>query len=100
MLEPNNVYLGSCYDLIKQIPDKSVDLIITDPPYDFSINESATGIFKYRKNMIGAYKEMEDKNLNKGIDRTIYDEWVRVMKYIYIYMVQQRTNNRLLRLFC
>ena len=33
MLEPNNIYLGDCYELIKQIPDKSIDLIYTDIPY-------------------------------------------------------------------
>lgn len=27
------IYLGDAYELIKQIPDKSIDLILTDPPY-------------------------------------------------------------------
>ena len=31
-MELNNIYLGDCYELIKQVPDKSIDLIITDPP--------------------------------------------------------------------
>lgn len=26
---------GDAYELIKNIPDKSVDLIVTDPPYEF-----------------------------------------------------------------
>ena len=26
---------GDCYKLIKEIPDKSIDLIYTDIPYDF-----------------------------------------------------------------
>ena len=25
---------GDCLELLKSIPDKSVDLIITDPPYE------------------------------------------------------------------
>lgn len=25
---------GDCLELMKEIPDKSVDLIVTDPPYD------------------------------------------------------------------
>lgn len=32
-IKPNNIYLGDCYELIKDIPDKSVDLIYTDIPY-------------------------------------------------------------------
>jgi len=33
MLEINKVYLGDCLDLMKDIPDKSIDCVITDPPY-------------------------------------------------------------------
>ena len=27
------LYLGDCLDVMKDIPDKSVDAVITDPPY-------------------------------------------------------------------
>ncbi len=33
MLEPNNIYLGDCLDLMKYIPDKSIDMILCDLPY-------------------------------------------------------------------
>lgn len=33
MLEFDKVYLGNCIDLMSQIPDESIDLIVTDPPY-------------------------------------------------------------------
>jgi site-specific DNA-methyltransferase (adenine-specific) len=33
-IEPNNIYQGDCLDLMKYIPDKSVDLTVTSPPYD------------------------------------------------------------------
>ena len=29
-----NLLHGDCLELIKDIPDKSVDLILTDPPYN------------------------------------------------------------------
>lgn len=32
----NTIQLGDSYELIKQIPDKSIDLIVIDPPYNFS----------------------------------------------------------------
>lgn len=32
-IEPNNIYHCDCYKAIKDIPDKSVDLIYTDIPY-------------------------------------------------------------------
>ena len=43
----NKIINGNCYEIIKKIPDNSIDLILTDPPYDFhcgTINK--TGIFK------------------------------------------------------
>ena len=27
---------GDCLELMREIPDKSIDLIVTDPPYDIS----------------------------------------------------------------
>lgn len=32
-METNKIYLGDAYELIKQLPDNSVDLIYTDIPY-------------------------------------------------------------------
>lgn len=29
----SDIYLGDCLDILKQIPDNSIDLIITSPPY-------------------------------------------------------------------
>jgi DNA modification methylase len=29
----NKIILGNSYELIKDLPDKSIDLIVTDPPY-------------------------------------------------------------------
>lgn len=33
MKERYKLYNGDCLEVIKNIPDKSIDLIITDPPY-------------------------------------------------------------------
>ena len=33
MLELNKIYLGDCLEVMKDIDDKSIDCIITDPPY-------------------------------------------------------------------
>ena len=29
----NKIYQGDCLDIMKDIPDKSIDLVLTDPPY-------------------------------------------------------------------
>jgi DNA modification methylase len=33
MIELNKIYQGDCLELMKDIPDKSIDLVLTDPPY-------------------------------------------------------------------
>lgn len=36
MLEINKIHQGDCLELLKQIPDNSIDCVITDPPYNIS----------------------------------------------------------------
>lgn len=83
-IEPNNIYLGDCYQLIKLMPDKSVDLILTDPPYDIQ-GIHGSGILKQGSNR-DTYDKIADNGLDKGIDLKILDDFVRVMKKINIYI--------------
>lgn len=34
----NKIHLGDCMDILRQLPDKSVDLVLTDPPYGTEFN--------------------------------------------------------------
>ena len=78
---------GDAYELIKNIPDKSVDLIVTDPPYDFGSGGNNTGIFKTRIKGCTTYDEIAAGGLNKGIDaKRILPEFKRVMKRTNIYL--------------
>lgn len=36
MLEINKIHLGDCLELMKELPDKCIDLVLTDPPYNAS----------------------------------------------------------------
>ena len=126
----NTIQLGNCYELIKDIPDKSIDLIYVDIPYLIGTggtsdtplaqrivkeqhqlgNKSAkrnmeNKLKEYREKMITATTKSEYEkyhclhsnllnNINlksadivNGIDYSILDEFVRIGKYIYIYMV-------------
>ena len=82
-IEPNNIYCGDSYELIKEIPDKSIDLIYTDIPY---LHHSGGGGHSEVAKRIQRLNKEELKDINKGIDYSILDEFVRVMKRIYIYI--------------
>ena len=80
----NQIYLGDAYKLIKEIPDKSIDLIVTDPPYEIAGLHSNSGILKNRKHSHN--DDLKDNNLGKGVSLTILNEYVRVLKKINIYL--------------
>jgi len=69
-----------CIEGIKQLPDKSVDLVVTDPPYLIK-SMSGGGFIKNRP-----YKKDLDNDLIKGFSESILDELCRVMKKINIYI--------------
>ena len=83
-MEINKIHLGDAYKIIKKVPDKSVDLIVTDPPYQIDGLHKDTGILKGRKNSHNT--QLLENNLGDGIDLKILDEFVRVLKKINIYI--------------
>lgn len=72
----DSVKLGRCEDLIKEIPDNSIDLIIIDPPYEFTSGKGS-GAFgnKNRKYHREYYSVGEDIPLEKPtvFDISIFD---------------------------
>lgn len=50
MLEINKIHLGDCLELMKEIDDKSIDMILTDPPYGIDLTpQRQSGKFKNTK---------------------------------------------------
>ena len=75
----NKIYNMDCIQGMRQMPDKSVDLVVTDPPY--LIETSGAGIYKQdNKQYVKELNEMKD-----GFSREVLDELCRVMKKINIY---------------
>lgn len=72
---------GDCLELMKDIPDKSIDLVIIDPPYEINANGSGGAFGKEKR---GYHAEV--KTLSDGITNLVLDELVRVMKKINIYI--------------
>ena len=86
-ISENNIYLGDAYKLIKSVADKSVDLIITDPPYEITGIHGSGVIKKSRETNPNFYtNQICNTKLDKGIKDEIMREWVRVMKKINIYI--------------
>ncbi len=78
--ELNKIYCGDCYEAIKQIPDKSVDLIVTDPPY--LLETRGSGFHKKRD----YYDKIHENGLAVGVQKKLLLEFERVMKRTNIYI--------------
>lgn len=74
----NKLILGNCIEELDRLSDKSIDLIITDPPY--VLDTVGGGFMKKRE-----YKE-EIRGISNGFDVEVLDKLVRVMKKINIYI--------------
>ena len=69
----NQVHCADCLEFIKKMPDKCVDLVLTDPPYkiQFTGKGSLAKKFDYRK------KQIEGIGSNPNFELTPFLETVR-----------------------
>ena len=79
------MWQGDCLERMKDIPDKSIDLIATDPPYLISsINGGGTINNKMKLNK--SLQDLTIVDITKGYDIELFGkEFVRIMKEINIY---------------
>ena len=74
--ELDEVYLGDCVELMKQLPSNSIDLVITSPPYDnlrdykgnsnFDLHKSGKEIYRVLKDGGIAVLVIQDQTINYG----------------------------------
>ncbi len=70
-MELDIIYIEDCIEGMKKIPDSSIDLIVTDPPY---------GI-KYKSNMRTKSKKFDVlKNDDNNLRFMAYEEFYRILK--------------------
>jgi site-specific DNA-methyltransferase (adenine-specific) len=72
-----------CLDALKRLEDDSIELIVTDPPYDIknTVPGKSSLTAKISKNM----KALEDSNICGGFNLAVLDELVRVQEKINMY---------------
>lgn len=84
--ETNTIYNEDCFEAIKKLPDKCIDLVIIDPPYEVTTTTGG-GIINTVMKMNESLKELDDNNISNGYDiEQFAPEVVRVMKSINIYI--------------
>jgi len=82
----NVIYNEDCLRGLKKIEDKSIDLVIIDPPYDIAVGHGKNRKNKLSSSIDSVEQELISNDLVNGFDILILDELVRVMKNINIYI--------------
>ena len=75
----NKITCGDCYELIKELPDKSVQAVYTDIPYLYDRGGSSTSELSQR------IKHEHDEvlaDIRDGIDYSLLEEFMRVMEKV------------------
>lgn len=85
-MQVNCIHNEDCFLGLKRLPDKSVDLVIIDPPYDICTQGGKKGTSRIGKGILKLKDELEENNLVDGFNLEILDELVRIMKNINIYI--------------
>ena len=83
---------GDCLELLKHIPSNSIDLIITDPPYEIVAGGAGGAFGADKRDYHKAYAVLDCEKhapggiICSGFDFAILDELCRVMKKVNIYI--------------
>lgn len=79
MIEINKIYNDDCMNILKQLPDKSIDLVLTDPPYILDMKGG-------RGKAFGDRKLVKDKHIDfiaHDFDfENVFNQFIRVCKKV------------------
>lgn len=79
-----SLYNDDCLKILKDMPDRSVDLVVTDPPYE--VSSDGGGIYNKVIRLNKSLQELVDLDITSGYDfENINKELVRIMKNINAY---------------
>lgn len=75
-----DLYNDDCLEIMKSIPSQSVDMVLTDPPYE--VETSGAGLYRRKERpYLGQINP-----ISNGFDEQILDEICRIMKKINLYI--------------
>lgn len=78
----NQIILGDCLEVMKGMPDKSVDLVLTDPPYGINADKGSAARFGSSTHLVKKYKGGWDSS-TPPIE--YFTEMLRVGKKVIIF---------------
>lgn len=84
-MHTNQIILSDAYEYVKNIPPKSIDLILIDPPYLLT-EKPGGGITKQRHSYKDLYSDAQENNFRKGIKEEILDDFRKIQPVENLYI--------------
>ena len=81
----NKIINAECMDILKQLPNDSVDLVLTDPPYLIK-NTKAGGQSSFAKSIQNMNDEIKEAGITEGISLEFCEEIIRIQEKINAYI--------------
>lgn len=78
----NQIIHGDCLEVMKTFPDKSVDLVLTDPPYGIGADKGSAGRFGSSQHLVRKYEDNWD---SMTPSKEYFDEILRIGKSVIIF---------------
>lgn len=69
-----------CLEGLREVPDKSVDLIVTDPPYFLSMGHAGSSTNASKNEMLNSNRTFNDLAICTPFYRALFQEYSRVLK--------------------
>lgn len=76
---------ADCLDILKQLPDKCIDLVLTDPPYLIK-NTTAGGKSNFAKSIQNMNNEIKNANITEGVSLDFCKEIIRLQDKVNCYI--------------
>lgn len=81
----NTIINADCLEFMKHLPDKSIDLVLTDPPYLIK-NTQAGGKSKFAKSIQNMNDELKKADIVDGVSLDFCKEILRIQEKINAYI--------------
>lgn len=81
----NKIINADCVDILKQLSDKSIDLVLTDPPYLIK-NTKAGGKSKFAKSIQQMHNEIKEAGITEGVSLEFCKEIIRIQDKVNCYI--------------
>ena len=81
----NKIIHDDCLNILRQLPDKCIDLVITDPPYLIK-NTKAGGKSNFAKSIQQMHNEIKEAGITEGVSLEFCKEIIRLQDKVNCYI--------------